>query len=66
MATAATTEFQVTLSSKNVETNARHAAAKMGGGATAEQLLLYGKEIAECGGQLHVTGRPGMARSAGA
>jgi hypothetical protein len=39
-ATAATTEFQVTL---NVETNARHAAAKMGDGATAKQLLLYGK-----------------------
>jgi hypothetical protein len=39
-----TTEFQVTL---NVETNAQHAAAEMGGGATAEELLLYGKEIAE-------------------
>jgi hypothetical protein len=31
----------------NVESNARHATAKMGGGATAEQLLQYGKEIAE-------------------
>jgi hypothetical protein len=46
MATVATTEFQFQVN-LNVGTNARHAAAKMGGGATAEQLLLYGKEIAE-------------------
>jgi hypothetical protein len=38
MATAATTKFRVTL---NVETNARHAAAKMGGDATAEELLSF-------------------------
>jgi hypothetical protein len=45
-ATAATTEFQVTL--MNVETNARHAprpATQMGGGAIAEQLLLYGRRL---------------------
>jgi hypothetical protein len=46
MATAATTEFQVTL---NFETNARGTPRQRWGAAQllTEQLLLYGKEIAE-------------------